>query len=399
MAVNTKPFSARSFRPYFMVTGALSMGYGSLFTLLAEFREKFGFSETELGFITAVGFFAGVMAQVGLARFADQGYVWLLVHGGVIVAIVSMLSMAMADEIWQFTAARFFLGAGTGATGPAIRRILITRDPANMGQNLGTMGAFDISGFVLGPVVAGLLAEFINLRAPFLFMAGLYTLIYVWIFRLDLSGGEVATAKIRVWGLFRIRPLQSGMLTGAAFFTTIGVFETSWAVLLDDLGASTLVIALSISLFAVPMIPLAPFGGKLAQRRGPMRVMPFSILGAVACMFVYGYVEFLWVLIAVSAAHAMFDAFTMPAGQLAVALSAPMKQAAAAQGLYGALGLVIAGLAALATGWVYDTWGPEALFTGSSVVMVIALAGAVALGGELMRPASRSTSDPAPANT
>ena len=206
MAVNTKPCSVRSFWPYFMVTGALSMGYGSLFTLLAEFRDKFGFSETELGFITAVGFFAGVMAQFGLARFADQGYVWLLVHGGVIVAIVSMLSMAMADEIWQFTAARFFLGAGTGATGPAIRRVLITRDPANMGQNLGTMGAFDISGFVLGPVVAGLLAEFVNLRAPFLFMAGLYTLIYVWIFRLDLPAGEVATAKIRVWGLFRIRP-------------------------------------------------------------------------------------------------------------------------------------------------------------------------------------------------
>ena len=339
------------------------------------------------------------MAQIGLARFADQGYVWLLVHGGVIVAIVSMLSMAMADEIWQFTAARFFLGAGTGATGPAIRRVLITRDPANMGQNLGTMGAFDISGFVLGPVVAGLLAEFVNLRAPFLFMAGLYTLIYVWIFRLDLSAGEVATAKIRVWGLFRIRPLQSGMLAGAAFFTTIGVFETSWAVLLDDLGASTLVIALSISLFAITMIPLAPFGGKLAQRRGPMRVMPFSILGAVACMFVYGYVEFVWVLIAVSAAHAMFDAFTMPAGQLAVALSTPTQQAASAQGLYGALGLVIAGLAALATGWVYDTWGPEALFTGASAVMVIALAGAVALGGELMGPASRATSEPAPANT
>ena len=81
-----------------------------------------------------------------------------------------------------------------------------------------------------------------------------------------------------------------------------------------------------------------------------MRVMPFSILGAVACMFVYGYVEFVWVLIAVSAAHAMFDAFTMPAGQLAVALLAPTQQAASAQGLYGALGLVIAGLAALATG-------------------------------------------------
>ena len=34
----------------------------------------------------------------------------------------------------------------------------------------------------------------------------------------------------------------------------------------------------------------------------------------------------------------MFDAFTLPAGQLAVAVSAPTDQAAAAQGLYGAIG-------------------------------------------------------------
>ncbi|MCQ3809261.1 MAG: MFS transporter [Acidimicrobiia bacterium] len=399
MAVNTPRSMARSFWPYFVVTGSLSMGYGSLFTLLAEFRDWLGFSETELGFIIAVGFLAGFVAQVGLARFADRGYAWLLVHGGVIVATVSMLSMAITDEVWQFTAARFFLGAGTGATGPAIRRILITQDPANMGENLGKMGAFDISGFVLGPVVAGLLAEFVNLRAPFLFMAGLYVVIYLWIFRLDLSAGEMAAAKVPVRYLFRIRPLNSGMLAGAAFFTTVGVFETSWAVLLDDLGASTLVIALSIALFALPMIPLAPYGGKLAHQQGPMRVMPYSIMGAVACMFVYGYVEFVWVLIAVSAAHAVFDAFTMPAGQLAVALSAPPDQAAAAQGLYGALGLIIAGIAALATGWIYDNWGAEALFTGSSIVMVVALAGAIALGEELMGPDGRSAKEPAPASS
>lgn len=399
MAVNTTPGTARLFWPYFIVTGSLSMGYGSLFTLLAEFREKLGFSETELGFIVAVGFLAGFIAQVGLARFADQGYVYLLVHGGVLVALVSMLSMAMTDEVWQFTAARFFLGAGTGATGPAIRRILITRDPPNMGKNLGTMGAFDISGFVLGPVVAGLLAEFVNLRAPFLFMAGLYLLIYLWVFRLDLSAGVTATTKVPVRRLFRIRPFNSGMLAGAAFFTTIGVFETSWAVLLDDLGASTLVIALSIALFAVPMIPLAPYGGRMAQQRGAMRVMPYSIMGAVACMFVYGYVDFLWVLIAVSAAHAVFDAFTMPAGQLAIALSAPTEQAAAAQGLFGALGLIIAGIAAVATGWVYENCGAEALFTGASVVMVVALAGAIALGEELMGPDGRSASERAPASS
>ncbi|MCQ3812344.1 MAG: MFS transporter [Acidimicrobiia bacterium] len=399
MAVNTTLGSARQFLPYFVITGALSMGYGSVFTLLAEFREKFGFSETELGFIAGVGFFAGVIAQVGLARFADQGHVRLLVHIGMIVAIVSMLGMALADLAWQFMAARFFLGAGTGAVAPAVRRILITRDPINMGSNLGAMGAFDVSGFVLGPVVAAAFAEFINLRAPFLFLAALFAVVYLWTLSLDLTAGGATHVQVPVRRLLTIRPVLAGVLAGIAFYTTIGVFEASWAVLLDDLGASTLIIAASISLFALPMIPLAPFGGKYAQQRGPIRVMAFSIMGAVGCMFVYGYVEYLWVLIAVSAAHAMFDAFTMPAGQLAVALSAPTQQAAAAQGLYGAVGLVVSGLAAVAAGTIYDAWGPEVLFTGSSVVMVVALAGAVALGGELMGPAERSTSEPAPVSS
>ena len=399
MAVNTTLGSARQFMPYFVVTGALSLGYGSVFTLLAEIKDQFGFSGTEIGLIAGMGLYAGVIAQVALARFADKGHVRLLVHIGIIVAMLSMLGMAVADQAWQFIAARFFLGAGIGMVAPAIRRVLITRDPSNMGSNLGAMGAFDISGFVLGPLVAAALADFVNLRAPFLFLAALYALVYVWTLRLNMSAGGADHAKVPVRRLLQVRPMMAGILAGIAFYTTIGVFEASWALLLDDLGASTFLIGLSISLFAVPMIPLAPFGGKYAQRRGPIRVMSVTIMGAVACMFVYGYVELLWVLIAVSAGHAMFDAFTMPAGQLAVAMSAPTEQAASAQGLYGAMGLAVAGSAAVATGPVYEAWGPEVLFTGSAVVMVLALAGAVVLGGELLSPPSRSTREPAPTSS
>ena len=63
--------------------------------------------------------------------------------------------------------------------------------------------------------------------------------------------------------------MMAGILAGIAFFTTIGVFEASWALLIDDLGGSTLIIGLSISLFAVPMIPLAPFGASWPSRWDP----------------------------------------------------------------------------------------------------------------------------------
>jgi len=394
MAGITTLGSARQFMPYFAVTGALSLGYGSVFTLLAEIKHQFGLSGTEIGLIAGMGLYAGVIAQVTLARFADKGHVRLLVHTGIIAAMLGMLGMALADQSWQFILARFLQGAGIGMVAPAFRRILITRDPPNMGSNLGAMGAFDVSGFVLGPLVAAAFAHFISLRAPFLFLAALYGLVYVWVLRIDMSSVGADHVKVPVRRMLRSRPMVAGILAGIAFFTTVGVFEASWALLLDDLGASTFLVSLSISLFAAPMVPLAPFGGRYAQRRGPIRVMSVTLMGAVACMFVYGYVEYVWVLIAVSIGHAVFDAFTMPAGQLAVALSAPAEQAAAAQGLYGGMGLAVAGSAAVVTGPVYEAWGPEVLFTGSSLFMVAALAGAVALGEELMGPIGRRRRDP-----
>ena len=61
--------------------------------------------------------------------------------------------------------------------------------------------------------------------------------------------------------------------------------------------------------------------------------------------------------------------------------------------------MIIAGIAAVATGAVYENWGAEALFTGASVVMVVALAGAIALGEELMGPDGRSRREQTPASS
>jgi len=45
--------------PYCIVAGSMSLGYGSIYTLLADLRDRYGFSEAQLGVIVAAGFFAG----------------------------------------------------------------------------------------------------------------------------------------------------------------------------------------------------------------------------------------------------------------------------------------------------------------------------------------------------
>lgn len=353
----------------FLLTALMSLGYGGIFTLLADIRDRFGFSDGDVGLIAFAGFATGFTSQVALSRYADRGHTALMLRGGVAVAAIGMCGMVVAEELWAWVGARLLLGLGSGTVGPAVRRLVITRDPERVGANLGTQTAFDVSGFVLGPILAAVLAETIGLRAPFAGLAVVYGITLVVLLRLDLRT-EPGTPVLRaVRSLVRLPAVQSALAAAIAFYLTIGMFEALWSILLRDLGAETWLIGLTLSVFTIPMILFAPRGGALAQRRGPISVVSVSITVAAVCTLLYG-VSPLWVCIAVSAVHATADAFTLPGNQVAVAIASPPDQVATGQGLLGATGLAVAGLAALVGAAVYEAFGRAAIFGGTALLMV-----------------------------
>ena len=77
-----------------------------------------------------------------------------MVRGGLIAATVAMVGSAVSTHFWAFLLSRFLLGLGSGAVSPAIRRIIVNASRDELGTNLGRLAAFEISGFVLGPLVA-----------------------------------------------------------------------------------------------------------------------------------------------------------------------------------------------------------------------------------------------------
>jgi MFS family permease len=347
----------------------MALGYGSIYTLLADLRQHFGFSGTQLGLIVAAGFLAGFCAQLFLARHADRGRAPLMVRGGVIVAVFAMLASAVATQFWAFVLARLLLGLGSGTVGPAIRRVVITRDPDHIGHNLGRLTAADVTGFVFGPVLAAVAAQVAGLRAPFWFLAALLLAVLGLASRLDLTAGPVSEDRRVIRDLLALGPMRSALAMSVAFYLTVGMFEAIWAVLLHDRGAETWLIGLTLSLFTVPMIFLAPVGGRTAQRRGPLRVVTVSLSVATLCTFSYGVLPSLWMLLAVSAIHAVADSFTMPGNQVAAAMASPPEWASSAQGLLGATGLATAGVAGLASGLLYQLGGRFAVCTTTAGLM------------------------------
>jgi MFS family permease len=213
------------------------------------------------------------------------------------------------------------------------------------------------------------------------FLAGVFVGIFVLASRIDLTAGVAGEHSRRALRSLLVRPaIQATLAASIAFYLTVGMFEAIWAVLLRDHGAETWLIALTLSLFTVPMIFLAPIGGREAQARGPLRVVAVSLSVAAVCTFSYGVLPSLWMLLAVSLVHAVADSFTMPSNQVAAALGSPPEHLSAAQGLLGATGLAAAGLTGLAAGFVYEEAGRLAVCTGTAVLMTVFLTIALTLG-------------------
>lgn len=354
---------------YYLLTAVTAMAYGSIYALLADIRDDFDIGDAGIGLIAFAGFGAGFLAQVVLARFADRGHTGAMVRLGLATAALGMGWMCLAEGLPEWVGARLLVGLGSGTVGPAVRRLVITRDAADVGANLGRQTAFDMAGFVAGPLVAVVLAELVGFRAPFAAMMAVYGVLLLALWRCDLHAGERTTTRQGLARLVRLPAVQSALLATVAFYLTVGVFEALWAVLMRDLGAETWLIGVTLSAFTVPMIVFAPRGGRAAQERGPMTVATVSLAVAAACTVVYGVAP-LWGVIAVLLVQAVADSYTMPANQLAMAQASPVDALATGQGLLGAVGLAVAGATALAAGGVYEVAGRGVAFGVTAALMV-----------------------------
>ena len=82
----------------------------------------------------------------------------------------------------------------------------------------------------------------------------------------------------------------------------------------------------------------------------------------------------------ISLVHAVADAFTLPANQVAIATASPPEQLAAGQGLFSGIGTLVSGIVAYVAGVLYENNGPKILYTTAAVAMLVLLAVSLILG-------------------
>lgn len=352
------------------LSAALGAGYGVLFTIAADYRDEYGISEQWIGLIIGIGFIAGFLAQITIAPFADRGHAKRLVLAGVFVNVIGLVLMAFGTSLLPILIGRFISGVGIGTATPAIKRIVVLADPANLGQNVGRLLAADVFGFAAGPAFSAILVGPFGIAAPFLVVAAITVVLLPMVARVRIVEAAEPPKRRFALDLLASRPFAGAVMLGAVSFTMIGAFDALWDVVHEDLGTSDWIANLGITLFGLPLIFLGPIGGRLAQTWGPFKLGSIGLFFAAGLMIAYGFLPTGGLIFAVAMVHAVSDGLTISSAGVAVSMVVPVERQAGAHGVLGAAQAGAAGVMASVTGAVYASSGQAAAYTVAALAMI-----------------------------
>ncbi len=356
----------------FLAIFVKSSSYGVMFTMLDDYRNQFGISEGSLGLVIAIGFFTSFVAQLLIAPLADRGASRRLIIVGLGLAIGGNFFMAFADSLPELLFGRFVSGLGIGSALPAMRRVIIVADPANLGRNLGRVLSSEVAGFAMGPVLATLLVAPFGIPAPYIVVGVLLLVSAIFLLREDIpetTEQDQPTERFAV-DLLRNRAITAAVLLGVALFYMIGTFDSLWVLMMDDIGAPSWMANVGISLFAIPLIVLGPRGGKFVQSVGPYRAAGVGLLVGGVCMATYGVFSSPLVLMGILLIHMTNDGMTVTGAGVAIGSVAPAERQAGAQGLLGGAQTLTGGVSSSLAGFTYELYGRTVSFLISGVVIV-----------------------------
>ena len=367
----------------FVAIAVKSSAYGVMFTMLDDYREQFGISEGALGLVIAIGFFTSFFAQITIAPMADRGRSRQLIFIGLTLAIIGNFAMALSDSLPELLGSRFISGVGLGCALPAMRRVIIVSEPENLGRNLGRVLSCEVGGFAAGPVISAFLVAPFGIPAPFLVIGIALSIVTATIFAMPIpetAAEDHPTERFAI-DLLRDRSIAAGVLIGVAVFFMIGTFDSLWALMMNDLDAPTWMANTGVTLFVLPMVVMAPYGGRFVQRVGPFRAGGFGMLFGAACMALYGAISVPWLLMLVFLAHTLNDGMTVTSAGVSVGMVAPPERQAGAQGVLGGIQTLTGGIAASFAGVSYEYFGRATTFAVAGLVMAALVGMARLLAG------------------
>ena len=323
--------------PFIMITVLIDMmSIGLIVPVLPALVGSFTSSQTEqawwYGAVTFAFSIANFFTSPLLGALSDKyGRRPVLLVGFAALAL-SFFVTAVATELWMLIVVRLFSGAMQSNASVANAYVADITAPADRAKRFGLLGAMFGLGFILGPVMGGLLGA-IDLHLPF-FAAGtlaLLNLLYGW-FVLPESL-PVERRRPIVWKT-ALNPVVAfaelgrlggiGILVAVIALTALSQFVlyTSW-VLYTTFKFGWGPLQNGWSLFAVGIMSALVQGfllGRLLKRFSPQRLAVIGLVSSTLAYAGWGAASEGWMMFAVVACNVL--GFTVAASMQSIVSSA-----------------------------------------------------------------------------
>ncbi|WP_261570751.1 MFS transporter [Frankia gtarii] len=317
-------------------------------------------SAAGVGVVMAAFFLGALLSQYVAGRAAAaRGHRGVLLAGLAAYA-AGCLGLFASTGIGMDAAMRVLQGAGAGAFEvAALTAVAGTVAPSTQGRAFSAIYTGQLLGVALGPLLGGFAGEH---RMDLVFLgsgaaAVLASLPVLWLLPATVRAGSApaAPAAPAVPTRLLLRRGVLGLLLVAGCDGLIGgVYETCWSLLMERDGASTTLIGLTFTLFALPYLVFAWPAGWLADRCDRRRLIGATTLVLSVTVASYPFLHSIPLIVLLSCLEAAGLAVAYPAAQSLLAQeSAAGDGTGRGQGLFATTQTAATVFAALVSGALF----------------------------------------------
>ncbi|HOB18178.1 MAG TPA: MFS transporter [Candidatus Methanoculleus thermohydrogenotrophicum] len=253
------------------------MIYGLLIPVFPEYAPRLGVDESILGIIFGVYAAMLFLFSVPMGLLSDRvGRRPLIVAGMILLALATAL-FGFSTTVTRLFVARTVQGISAAATWSAGLALLAdTTDPSRLGERMGISLSAVGLGTVLGPVVGGLLFEYLGYTATFLVPAVVVATVGLLVLAIPVRSCRREESQERAGMLPRrcLLPLAACAATTVGVSGTYGVLDPYLPVYLHAMfSASPTTIGLVFAVLAIAAAIAQPMVGRIYDRHGGSRYL------------------------------------------------------------------------------------------------------------------------------
>jgi MFS family permease len=335
----------------------------AIFPLLPMFLAQLGAPMRYLGLIEGSADALASVIKMIAGRLSDRGPRKLMVVGGYALPALARAAIAIAAAPWHVLAARLVDRAGKGIrSGPRDAMLADSVPPNERGRAFGLNRSLDHLGAAVGPLIASaLIALGAGLRATFV-VAALFGLGAPFVLFIRLRDGAAPAKEEEAAALPKGHGLRPGFASYLAVCVLFALGNSSDAFLLvraREVGWTAAALPL-LWLFHHLVKSIAALPGGALSDRHSRAVVVAAGWGAYAVTYVgFGFATARWQIVVLFLAYALYHGLAEGAERAIIADLAERGGRGRAFGLYHGFVGVAALPAGLATGLIWDHWGPR----------------------------------------